>query len=87
MKLWQVLIIGEGFRLADETRRFELTGIVEAVGANDAFSKACELAMRVHPELAQATGPFPRPVINADEIQEIQRRDDIEVDTVELEWV
>ena len=86
-KFWRVLIIGEGFRIGDVTRNFELTGIVEATNTNDAFSKACELARRMHPELAQATGPFPRPVIHADEIQELHSPDGVQVDAVDLEWL
>lgn len=39
-----------------------------------------------HPELAQAAGPFPRPVINPMEIQEIGAVLAVEVGKVRVDW-
>jgi hypothetical protein len=43
--------------------------------------------MQDHRELQQATGPFPRPVINADEIQEVPETLLIVADQVEVFWI
>ena len=39
------------------------------------------------PELLQATGPFPRPVINADMIEEVPEAWLVGADQVELHWI
>ena len=85
MKLWQVMVKGEGFVRSGVTASFDLTAFVEAESPDDAFAKACDPARQAHPELAQATGPFPRAVIDADEIQEAAGPYERSGE-VELEW-
>lgn len=87
MKVWQVNGEGEGFVIDGMERAFELSGFVEAEDANAAFSRACELASRDHPALAQAADPFPRPVINAQEIIEVGAGLPVEVGKVQVDWL
>ena len=87
MKVWQVYGEGQGFVIDGIEMAFELSGLVQAEDANAAFSRACELAVRDHPELAQAAGPFPRPAINPLEIQEVGEASAVEVGKVQLDWL
>jgi len=87
MKVWQVYGEGEAFVIDGKAMAFELSGFVEAEDANAAFSRACELAMRDHPALAQAAGQFPRPVVNPLEIQEVGAGLATEVGKVHLDWL
>jgi len=87
MKVSQVYGAGEGFVIHGKRKAVELSGFVEAEDADAAFSRACELATRDHPALAQAAGPFPRPVINPQEIQEIGAVLAHEVGKVRVAWV
>ncbi|MEJ5128870.1 hypothetical protein WH367_22720 [Comamonas sp. MYb21] len=86
MKVWQIYGEGEGFVIDGTEMAFELSGFVEADDADAAFAQACELARGKHPELAQAAGPFPRPVINHMEIQEIGAVLAVEVGKVRVDW-
>ncbi|WP_143029326.1 hypothetical protein [Rhodoferax sp. OV413] len=87
MKVWQVYGEGEAFVIDGKKMAFELSGCVEAEDAITAFSRACELAVRDHPALAQAAGPFPRPVVNPLEIQEVDAGLAVEVGKVQLDWL
>ena len=89
MKIWQVWLFGEGFHVRGMKFNCEISGVVEAESADAAAKKACGIATRTHPELSQAAGSFPRPVINANEIQEWSgtHPQSIEVDQVELHWI
>lgn len=89
MKIWQVLLLGEGFQVKGLKSNCEITGFVEAESVEAAVEKACAIAARIYPELGQAGGPFPRPVVNADEVQELCTPFpySVEVDQVELHWV
>lgn len=87
MGTWQVTAIGWGFMKDGVEHDCELSGLVRAEDSNDAFSKVCSLAMRDHPELLQAAGPFPRPVINAEEIQAVPNTRLIGADQIELHWI
>ncbi|TDS82086.1 hypothetical protein [Comamonas sp. JUb58] len=85
MKVWEIYGEGEGFVVDGTEMAFEVSGFIEADDSNAAFAQACELAKREHPELAQAAGPFPRPEINAMEIQEIGADLAVEVGTVQVD--
>ena len=89
MKIWQVLLLGEGFQVEGAKSNCEITGFVEAESVEAAIEKACAIATRAHPELAQVAGPFPRPVVNADEVEELGATFpySVDVDQVELHWV
>lgn len=87
MRVWQVSAMGSGFIRNGIEHDCELTGFVRADAPDEMFSKAFNIAMTLHPELIQATGPFPRPVINIEEIEEIFEEEGIDVDKVELYWV
>lgn len=87
MRVWQVLSIGAGFIRDSIEQGCEIAGFVRADSPDDAFSKACKIAMKLHPELLQATGPFPRPVINAEEIEEIFQAEGMGIEKVEVYWV
>lgn len=86
MCAWQVAASGLGFLKDGVQRDCELFGIVSADDVNDAFSKVCRIATQYHPELLQAAGRFPRPVINANEIEELAETHFSE-DRVELHWI
>lgn len=81
MKTWQVLLIGEGCSC-------EISGFVNAESMAAAVEKVEAIARQRHPELGQASGSFPRPVINADEVTELSREFPypIAVDEIELHW-
>lgn len=87
MRVWQVLALGTGFIRDGIEQGCEIAGFVRADSPDDAFSKACNIAMKVHPELLQATGRFPRPVINAEEIEELFQVDGMDIEKVEVYWV
>jgi hypothetical protein len=87
MGVWQVAAVGWGFVKDGVQHDCELSGLVHANDPDEAFSKVCSLAMEEHPELLQATGPFPRPVINADEIEEVPEAWLVGADQVELHWI
>lgn len=87
MSIWQVAAIGLGFIKDAVQHDCELYGLVRANNPNEAFSKVCNLAMQDHPELQQATGPFPRAVINADEIEEVPETQLVGPGQVELYWI
>ncbi|ULU24455.1 hypothetical protein [Dyella terrae] len=87
MKTWQVLGYGEGFVRGERVLGFELSGLVFAEGPNEAFKKAIALAKREWPEISQADKEgFPRPVINADEVDEVTGQLIIDGERVELFW-
>lgn len=86
MKVWQIYGEGEGFVIDGTPMAFELSGFVEADDPGAAFAQACELAREEHPELAQAAGPFPRPVINPMEIHEIGEDLAVEVGKIRVDW-
>lgn len=87
MSVWQVAAVGWGFMKDGVQHDCELSGLVRANNPDEAFSKVCNIAIQDHPELLQATGPFPRPVINADEIQEVPETQLVGADQVELYWI
>jgi hypothetical protein len=87
MGVWQVAAVGWGFVKDGVQHYCELSGLVHANDPDEAFSKVCSLAMEEHRELLQATGPFPRPVINADEIEEVPEAWFVGADQVELHWI
>lgn len=87
MSLWQVAAVGWGFMKDGLQHDCELSGLVRANNPDEAFSKVCSIATQYSPEFQQATGPFPRPVINADEIQEVSETEHIGADQVELYWI
>lgn len=87
MRVWQVDAVGEGFMKDGVRQDCQLSGLVRANDSNDAFSKVCSIAMQDHAELRQATGPFPRPVINPEEIQEVYEVPLIHVNQVEVFWI
>lgn len=87
MKVWQVYGEGEGFVINGKERAFELSGFVQAEDATAAFSRACELATKDHPALAQAAGPFPRPVVNPKEVQEVMAGFTVELGKVQVDWL
>jgi hypothetical protein len=87
MSAWQVAAAGWGFMKDGVRQDCELSGLVRANNPDEAFSKVCNIALQDHPELLQATGPFPRPVINADEIQEVPDSQLAGADQVELYWI
>lgn len=64
----------------------EIAGFVRANDPDDAFSKTCTLAKVLAPEILQAAGPFPRPVTNAEEIQEVPDTEGLDIDKVEVYW-
>lgn len=86
MSVWQVTAVGWGFMKDGVQQDCELLGFVRANNPDEAFSKVCNIAIQNHPELLQATGTFPRPVINADEIQEVPETQFSGPDQVELYW-
>jgi hypothetical protein len=71
MKIWQVLLVGEGFTRNGSACDCEISGFVEAAAVDAAVEEAVAIARKTYPELAQASGQFPRPVINADEVVEL----------------
>ena len=87
MGTWQVAAVGWDFMKDGVQHDCELAGLVRANNPGEAFSKVCSIAMQDHPELQQATGPFPRPGINADEIQEVCETQLIGADQVEVFWI
>jgi hypothetical protein len=88
MKTWQVLLIGQGFSVDGVARNCEISGFIDAESPADAVEKVEAIARRRYPELRQASGSFPRPVINADEVTELSRDFPyaIPVDEIELHW-
>ena len=90
MNVWQVQIEGEGFTRENVEMSFELSGNVFAENPDQAFSKAVTLAKIENPELAQAEQKYPvgvrRPVINVQEIIEINNLPNTEVEKIELVW-
>lgn len=87
MKMWQILGYGKGFLRANRETGFSLDGFVYAESANEAFDRAIALAKREWPEIAQVEqGDLPRPVINADEIDEFKNEVDGVEEGVELIW-
>lgn len=87
MSMWQVAAVGWGFMKDGVEHDCELSGLVRAKNPGEAFSKVCNIATKDHPELLQAAGPFPRPVINPDEIQEVPKTRLVGADQVELYWI
>ncbi len=72
MRKWEISAYGEGFLRADKELGFFLSGFVYADNANNAFLRAVALAKQDWPEISQAEKVgFPRPVINAEEINEV----------------
>lgn len=53
MRIWQVLLLGEGFQVEGVKSNCEITGFVEAEGVEAAIEKACAIATRAHPELGK----------------------------------
>jgi hypothetical protein len=89
MKTWQVLLIGEGFFVNGAQCNCEISGFVKAGSVAAAIETVEAIARRSHSELEQATGAFPRPVINAHEVVEVEDAfpHPIDGDHVELHWV
>ena len=87
MGTWQVAAVGWDFMKDGVQHDCELSGLVRANNPGEAFSKVCSIAIQDHPEPQQATGPFPRLVINADEIQEVCETQLIGADQVEVFWI
>lgn len=87
MGVWKVSAVGWSFMKSGKERDCEIAGFVRADDPGDAFSRACSIASIFAPELLQAAGPFPRPVINAEEIQELASSEGIDIDKVEVYWV
>ena len=87
MIVWRVVAVGCGFKKDGVQHDCELSGLVRADNINDAFSKTCNIAMQNHPELLQSSGSFPRPTINAEEIQEVPEALLVGADRVELHWI
>ena len=86
-KFWTVTIFGSGFLRQNNRMGFELGGIVEAADPSDAVSVAVSLATQRYPELDQAkTGSIPRPVINAEEIEEFEDAPPSEINKVDVIW-
>jgi hypothetical protein len=87
MLKWQVLVFGERFVRDGALMGFELSGFVWADDPNLAFSKAVQLAKSQYPEIGQAELPTtPRPVINAEEIQECSVTCGPDQDEIEVDW-
>jgi hypothetical protein len=86
MRVWQVSAVGWGFMKTGNEQDCEIVGFVRAADPDDAFSKACAIATVLAPELLQAAGTFPRPVINAEEIQEVPEMEGLDIDKVEVYW-
>ncbi len=87
MSVWQVAAVGRDFSKDGVAHDCELFGLVRADDPADAFSKACNIAIQAHPQLLEAAGPFPRPVINPDEIYEVPETQLVGADEVELHWI
>lgn len=87
MGTWQVTAVGWDFMKDGVQHDCELFGIVRANNPDEAFFKVCSIAMQDHRELQQAMEQFPRPVINADEIQEVPETLFIVADQVEVFWI
>ena len=87
IKRWQVLGFGEGFYRSGAKVGFELSGFIIAADPDEAFLKAVSIAKRDFPEIAQAdANEFPKPVINAEEIQEAGQPSNGETDSIEVHW-
>ncbi len=90
MNVWQVQIEGEGFAHGKVEMSFALSGNVFAENPDQAFSKAVALAKIENPELAQAERKYPvgvrHPVINVQEIIEINSPSNTVVEKIELVW-
>ncbi|MBP1203562.1 hypothetical protein JOD97_001576 [Duganella sp. 1411] len=86
MRVWQVSAVGWGFMKIGKRQDCEIAGFVRADDPDDAFSRACAIARVLAPELLQAVGPFPRPVINVEEIQEVPETEGLDIDKVEVYW-
>lgn len=87
MRIWQVQIWGDGFVRNEQHASFEMSGIVSAFTADEAFHAAVDLAKRQHPELVQAEHPpGSGAVINAEEVQELSSAPPAHIGTVELHW-
>ena len=87
MIVWRVVAVGCGFKKDGVQHDCELSGLVRANNINDAFSRTCTIAMQNHPELLQSSSSFPRPTINAEEIQEVPEALLVGADRVELHWI
>jgi hypothetical protein len=87
MAVWQVSAVGWAFIKGGVEQDCEISGFVRADDPDDAFSRVCAIARTLHPELLQAGGPFPRPVINAEEVQEVPETEGRDIDKVEVYWV
>ena len=88
-KVWQVLGTGEGFVRNGVRAGFDLSGFVYASNPNTAWTRAIEIARARWPEIAQTDATdFPRPVVNADEIEDASRLDLglAEIDHVVIIW-
>lgn len=87
MKTWQVQASGEEFVRGGVKDSFELCGFVQAEGPDEAFQKALIIAKRMHPEIAHIDKQgWPKPVINADEIEDATGLRGIKIDIVEIYW-
>nr|WP_315212597.1 hypothetical protein [uncultured Duganella sp.] len=86
MSVWQVSAVGWGFAKSGKEPHCEIAGFVCADDHDETFSKACAIAKVIAPELLQAVGPFPRPVINAEQIQEVPETEGLEISKVEVYW-
>lgn len=89
MKTWQVLLIGEGFTVNGALCNCEISGFVNSETVERAVEKAGSIARQNHPELAQASGPFPRPVINAEDVVELSPRFtySVAIDEIDVNWI
>jgi len=88
VKIWQVQLFGAGFMRGGSVASFDLSGIVSAPSANEAFHAAVALARRDHQELEQARQPVrgPGAVINGEEIVELTYAPEWDIGVIELTW-
>lgn len=87
MNLWAVLAIGEGFVRPEGGTGFELYGVVSAMDAEAALSKAIGLAEQHWPDIAQAVhAPDSGATIHAEDIHEVAMVPGMEVDVVDVSW-
>jgi hypothetical protein len=87
IKIWSVTICGEGFLRQNSNMGFELSGYIKATDPNEALLKAIKLAKQEYFEISQLEKEVnPKPVINAEEIQEFADAPQDEVDKIEIYW-
>ncbi len=88
MKTWQVFLTGEGFSVDGKLRDCEISGFINAESLAAAVEKVEAIVRQRHPELRQASGSFPRPAINVDEVTELSGDFPypIPVNEIELHW-